>query len=101
LNPFYGIYAAVTRQDPEGNPSGGWYPEQRMTLDEAFRGYTMEAAFAEFEERSKGPIEKGKLADLIVISNNISLSAPSEVLSIRILKTFVGGAVVYDSTKPH
>ena len=54
LNPFYGIYAAITRQDPEGNPSEGWYPEQRLTLDEALRGYTIEAAYAEFEEAVKG-----------------------------------------------
>src|SRR5438128_1466054 len=66
LNPFYGIYAAITRQDPEGNPEEGWYPEQRLTLDEALRGYTIEAAYAEFEEKSKGSLQPGKLADLIV-----------------------------------
>jgi predicted amidohydrolase YtcJ len=97
VNPFFGIYAAITRQDPAGNPPGGWYPEQRMTLEEALRGYTVEAAYAEFEENAKGAIEKGKLADLIVISKDILKLPPQEILSIRVLKTFVGGKPVYDS----
>ena len=97
LNPFYGIYAAVTRQDPQGNPKGGWYPEQRMTLEEALRGYTIEAAYAEFEEKNKGSIEQGKLADLIVISKNPTKIAPSELLRITVLKTFVNGKLVYSS----
>jgi len=97
LNPFYGIYAAVTRQDPQGNPKGGWYPEQRMTLEEALRGYTIEAAYAEFEEKNKGSIEQGKLADLIVISKDPTKIAPSELLRITVLKTFVNGKLVYSS----
>ncbi len=101
LNPFYGIYAAITRQDPQGNPPGGWYPKQKLTLEEALRGYTVEAAYAEFQESEKGSIEKGKLADLIVISKDITKSPPSEILSIRVLKTFVGGKVVYDAETAH
>lgn len=97
LNPFYGIYAAITRQDPQGHPPGGWYPEQKLTLDEALRGYTVEAAFAGFEENEKGSIEKGKLADLTVISKDITKLPPKEILSIRVLKTFVGGKPVYDA----
>lgn len=97
LNPFYGIYAAITRQDTQGNPAGGWYPDQRLTLEEALRGYTIEAAYAEFEERVKGSIEKEKLADLTVISEDITRLTPKEILSLRVLKTFVGGKVVYES----
>jgi predicted amidohydrolase YtcJ len=97
LNPFYGIYAAITRQDPEGNPAGGWYPEQRLTLEEALRGYTVEAAYAEFEELAKGSIEPGKLADFIVISQDITSLPAKEILKIRVLKTFVGGNLVYDA----
>lgn len=97
LNPFYGIYAAVTRQDPQGKPDGGWYPEQRMTLEEALRGYTIEAAYAEFEEKQKGSIEKGKLADLIVISKDPATVAPKELLRISVLKTFIDGKLVYSS----
>jgi hypothetical protein len=97
LNPFYGIYAAITRQSPDGSPAGGWYPEERMLLEEALRGYTIEAAYAGFEEKSKGSIEKGKLADLIVISKDITKTAPKEMLSIGILKTFVGGKLVSEA----
>jgi predicted amidohydrolase YtcJ len=99
VNPFFGIYAAITRQNPEGEPPGGWYPEQRMTLAEALRGYTIEAAFAEFQERTKGSIEAGKLADLIVISKDITRIAPQELLTIEVLKTFVGGRLVYEAKK--
>jgi len=101
LNPFYGIYAATTRQDPQGNPPGGWYPEQKLTLEEALRGYTVEAAYAEFEEKDKGSIEKGKLADLTVIAQDITKIPAPEILSIRVLKTFVGGKVVYDAATDH
>jgi len=97
LNPFYGIYAALTRQDPNGNPPSGWYPAQRLTLTEALRGYTFEAAYSEFEEHAKGSIEKGKLADLTVIEQAISRLKPKEILAIRVSKTIIGGKVVYDS----
>ena len=101
LNPFYGIYAAITRQDPQGNPPGGWHPEQKLTLEQALRGYTVEAAYAEFEEKDKGSIEKGKLADLTVISKDITKIPPREILSIRVLKTFVGGKAVYEAEIAH
>ncbi|PYT95670.1 MAG: hypothetical protein DMG36_01965 [Acidobacteria bacterium] len=101
LNPFYGIYAAISRQDPQGNPPGGWHPEQKLTLEEALRGYTAEAAYAEFQEGNKGSIEKGKLADLTVISKDITKIPPPEILSIRVLKTFVGGKIVYDGDTDH
>lgn len=101
LSPFYGIYAAITRQDPQGNPPGGWHPEQRLTLEEALRGYTVEAAYAEFEEKDKGSIEKGKLADLTVISQDITKIPTPEILSIHVLKTFVGGKIVYDAATAH
>jgi predicted amidohydrolase YtcJ len=97
LNPFYGMYAAITRQDPQGNPTGGWYPEQRLTLDEALRSYTLEGAYAEFEEKDKGSIEKDKLADLTVISQDITRLAPKEILAVHVLKTIIGGKIVYES----
>jgi predicted amidohydrolase YtcJ len=99
LNPFYGIYAAITRQDVEGDPPGGWYAEQRLTLDEALRGYTWEGAYAEFEEKQKGSLEAGKLADLTVIDKDITQLElrPKEILSIRVLKTFMGGKLVFDA----
>jgi predicted amidohydrolase YtcJ len=85
----------MTRQDPQGNPPGGWHPEQRLTLEGALRGYTIEAAYAEFEENNKGSLEKGKLADLTVISKDITKIPPAEILSVQVLKTFVSGKVVY------
>ena len=97
LNPFYGIYAALTRQDPQGNPPGGWYPEQRLTLAEALRGYTLEGAFAEFEEKDKGSIEAGKLADFTVTDLDPAKVAPKDLLNAKVVKTIVGGKVVYDS----
>ncbi len=97
LNPFYGIYAAVQRCAPNGEPPAGWHPEQRMTLDEALRGYTIEAAYAGFEENVKGSIEVGKLADLTIISKDIRRTAPREILTIRVLRTMLGGKMVYDA----
>jgi predicted amidohydrolase YtcJ len=97
LNPFYGIYAAITRQDPNGNPPGGWHPEQRVSLQQALGGYTMEAAYAGFEENVKGSIENGKLADLTVIDKDITKLPFREILSIQVLKTFIGGKLVFES----
>jgi predicted amidohydrolase YtcJ len=99
LNPFYGIYAAITRQDPQGNPAAGWYPAQRLTLTEALRGYTIEGAYAEFEEQAKGSIEKGKLADFTIIEQDITRLNPKDILSLRVLKTVVGGKFVFDAAE--
>ncbi len=94
-NPFYGIYAAITRQSPDGKPEGGWRPEERLTLDEALRGYTQEAAYAEFEERDKGSLEAGKLADFLVLSADITKVSPQEMLELRARRTYVGGKLVF------
>lgn len=96
LNPFYGIYAAITRQDANGNPPHGWHPEQRVSLQQALRGYTGEAAYAEFEENTKGSIEDGKLADFTVIDKDITKLSPQQILSVQVLKTFVGGKLVFE-----
>jgi len=95
LNPFYGIYAAITRQDPHGNPPDGWHPEQKVSLQQALRGYTVEAAYAEFEENTKGSIENGKLADFTVIDKDITKLQPRDILSIQVLKTFIGGKLAF------
>jgi predicted amidohydrolase YtcJ len=97
LNPFYGIYAAITREDPGGNPPGGWHPEQKVSLDDALRGYTVEAAYAEFAEKDKGTIEAGKLADFTVIDKDITRVPPKQILSITVLETFIGGKSVYEA----
>ncbi|MFQ5797326.1 MAG: amidohydrolase [Bacteroidota bacterium] len=94
-NPLWGIYAAVTRQDHRGWPEGGWYPEQRMTIEEAIRSFTIWAAFGAFEENLKGSIEPGKLADLVVLSKDIVTIAPREILTTEVLMTMVGGNWVF------
>jgi predicted amidohydrolase YtcJ len=99
-NPFFGIYAAITRQDANGEPPGGWHPEQRMTREEVLRSFTLDAAFAAFEEDSKGALAPGKLADFIVIDRDVMTCAPREILETRVLQTVIGGAVVYHDSKP-
>ena len=95
LDPFRGLYAAITRQDASGNPPGGWYPAQHLTLDEALRGYTVEAAYAEFEERDKGSLAQGKLADFVVVSKEIRSVPPVDLLTNRAQQTWIGGRKVY------
>jgi predicted amidohydrolase YtcJ len=95
LNPFYGMYAAETRQTPEGKPEGGWYPEQCLTRKEVLYAYTVESAYSGFEEQIKGQIAPGMLADFIVLSDNI-LTIPSKaLLSLKVERTYVGGQLVY------
>jgi predicted amidohydrolase YtcJ len=94
-NPFLGFYAAVTRQNHEGQPDGGWLPDQRMTRDEALRSFTIWAAFAAFEEDQKGTLEPGKLADFIVIDRDVMTCEPSKILDTRVLRTVIGGEWVY------
>jgi predicted amidohydrolase YtcJ len=95
LNPFYGMYAAETRQTPGGKPEGGWYPEQCLTREEVLYAYTVESAYSGFEEHIKGQIAPGMLADFIVISDNI-LTIPSKaLLSLKVERTFIGGQLVY------
>lgn len=99
-NPLLGFYAAITRQDAKNFPDGGWYPQQRMTRDEALRSFTTWAAFAAFEEHLRGSIEVGKLADLVVLSNDIMQCEPKEILETTVVYTIVGGEVVYEASRP-
>jgi predicted amidohydrolase YtcJ len=95
VNPFFGIYAAVTRQDQKGSPAGGWYPSQKLTLAEAIRGFTLDAAFAAFEEQSRGTIEPGKLADLTIVDGDLLAMPESDLFKAKVRMTVVGGEVVY------
>jgi predicted amidohydrolase YtcJ len=94
-NPFLGIYAAITRQDLDGQPPGGWYPEQRMTREEVLRSFTLDAAYAAFEEHLKGSLEPGKLADFIVIDRDVMTCPPREIADTRVLRTVIGGETVF------
>jgi predicted amidohydrolase YtcJ len=96
-NPLWGFYAAITRQDHAGKPEGGWYPEQRMTREEALKSFTLWGAYAAFEEASKGSIEPGKLADIVILSNDIMKTDMRNILSTVVEATMIGGSVVYSS----
>lgn len=95
LDPMTGIYAAVTRAPLDGKSPGGWYPEEKISLEEAIRGYTIGAAFAEFAEDLKGSIEKGKLADLVVLDQDLFKIAPDKIKDVKVKMTIVDGKVVY------
>lgn len=94
-NPFWGIYAAVTRKDQDGKPEGGWFPENCITREAALRSYTEWAAYGQFEEALKGTIERGKLADFVVLDRDIMNCPEDEIKEIQVQKTVVGGKVVY------
>lgn len=97
-NPLWGIYAAITRQDQNGRPPGGWFPEQKLTVEEAVRGFTLDAAYAEFAETSRGSIEVGKLADFTVLDRDIFNLPPQEILKTQVEYTIVGGHIVWRRT---
>jgi hypothetical protein len=96
--PLEGIYAAVTRRTLDGKNPDGWFPEQKITVEEALAAYTRDAAYAAFEEDLKGSIEVGKLADLVVIDRDITTTPPDEINRAVVRTTIVGGNVVFDGT---
>jgi predicted amidohydrolase YtcJ len=93
--PLEGIYAAVTRRTLDGNHPGGWIPEQRITVEEALRAYTRDAAYASFEEHDKGTLTAGRLADFVMIDRDITRIAPEEICDARVVRTVVGGREVF------
>ncbi len=95
LNPFYGMYAAMTRQNPEGQPEGGWYPDQCLSREEVLKAYTVEAAFSGFTEDINGRILPGMLADFIVLSDDILSIPVREFLSLQVEQTYLGGNLVF------
>lgn len=94
-NPMLGIYAAITRQDVKGWPEKGWFPEQRMTIEEAIKGFTTWAAYSAFQEDVLGSIEKGKYADFTVLDKDILEVEPKEILTTRAVYTIIGGKIRY------
>ncbi len=97
LSPIENFYATVTRQDASGQPPGGFDPEQRLSRDEALRTMTLDAAYGSFEETVKGSIEPGKVADLVVLSQDILAVPDDALLKTEILATIVDGRMVYES----
>ena len=97
LDPFFGMYAAMTRQTAEGEPEGGWYPEQCLLRDEVLRAYTVEAAYSGFEENLKGRISPGMLADFIVLSSDVLNIPVQEFLNVKVEQTYLGGELIYET----
>ena len=98
LDPMRGLYSAVTRQNIEtGEPAGGWFPEQRLTLAEAIHYYTVGSAYASFEENLKGDLEAGKLADLIIVDKNLFAIEAQAILSTKVVLTMMGGRIVFST----
>jgi len=95
LNPLEGIYAAVTRRTLDGSNPGGWFREQRISVEEAIMCYTKNNAYAGFQESKLGTIEKGKYADFVVLSDDITEIDPENILTTFVLRTTVGGQDVY------
>lgn len=93
--PLEGIYAAVTRQTLDGKNPEGWVPEQKISVEEAVKSYTVRAAYASFEEKIKGSIETGKLADFVVLNQNIFEIPPAQIRNVKVLRTVVGGVDAY------
>jgi predicted amidohydrolase YtcJ len=99
LNPMLGLYAAVTRATLDGKNPNGWFPEQKLTVAEAVEAYTMGSAYAEFQEKDKGSITPGKLADMVLLSDDVFSIDPAKIRDVKVMTTWVGGKIVWDATK--
>jgi hypothetical protein len=95
--PLEGIYAAVTRRTLDDENPDGWVPSQKITVEEALRAYTSDAAYASFDEAEKGTITRGKLADLVLLDRDLTRIAPEAIREARVLATIVGGRVIHES----
>ena len=92
-----GLYAAVTRKDRLGEEGDGWFPDQKLTMEEAISYYTLGSAFAQFMDDRKGKIQKGFLADIVITDKDLLNIPENEIMKTRIDFTIVGGKIVFDS----
>jgi predicted amidohydrolase YtcJ len=99
LNPMTGIYAAVTRRTLDGKHPEGWVPEQKITLEETLRAYTVGSAYAEFMDKVKGTITPGKLADIVILDKDLFTIEPEEILNTKVVLTVMDGKVVHEAGK--
>jgi predicted amidohydrolase YtcJ len=95
ITPFRGLYAAITRKNEAGTKE--YFPEEKLTIEDAIAAYTSGAAYAQFAERDKGTLETGKLADFVVLDRDITKSTPADILKTTVLRTVVGGKIVYEA----
>ncbi len=98
-NPIWGFYAAITRQDHQGSPKDGWFPDQRMTRQEALESWTIRGAHAAFEEDRKGSLAPGKLADFVMLSADIMRIPPPEIPKTSVTMTVLGGEIVHSEAR--
>ncbi len=97
LNPMLTLYAAVTRATLDGKNPNGWFPEQKLTIKEAIEAYTMGSAYAEFQEQEKGSITPGKLADMVLLGDDVLTIDPIKIRDVKVVETWVGGKVTYEA----
>jgi predicted amidohydrolase YtcJ len=96
VNPLFSFHAAVSRQDDNSWPPGGWFPEQKMTREEALKSMTIWPAYAAFQEQTMGSLTPGKFADFVILDRDIMTIPDSEILGTNVLATYIGGRVVYE-----
>ena len=94
-SPIYGVYAAVTRQTTDGKNLDGWVPEQKINVAEALMAYTKNAAYSSFDENIKGTLESGKLADFVILSEDLFSIEPNKIKDVHVLQTYIGGNKVF------
>ena len=97
LKPLQGIYAAVTRRTLDDKNPNGWYPEQKISVEQALKCYTTNNAYAGFQENKLGILKKGMLADLVVLDENIFEITPEKIKDVKVLRTIVNGKQVYQN----
>jgi predicted amidohydrolase YtcJ len=97
ISPFRGLYACVTRELPDGGPAGGWQPQEKISLEDCIRDYTIGSAYAQFDEGKKGQLKQGQYADFIILSNDLTKVPPVDYTNTKVLRTVVGGRTVYQS----
>ena len=96
LNPLWGVYGAVTRRTLDDKNPSGWIPEQKISVEETVRAFTWGSAFAEFQEAWKGTLEPGKVADFVILSDDIFTIDPVKIRDVTVVKTVVDGRVVFE-----
>jgi predicted amidohydrolase YtcJ len=98
-NPFWGLYSAITRMDHDGNPPGGWDPDESLSREQALRAFTIDAAYSAHQEEVLGSLEEGKWADFVVIEEDYFNIPASEIWKVNVLETWVAGEKVYSDSE--